>query len=156
MTIAEKASASRHSFERPDFAAAFELLPRPYLVLDTHFIIVAQNIAHAAVSLTESSETIGRLVFEVFPDNPENYSADGVSALQASLLRVLNSRLPDEMAVQRYDVRRSLSEGGNFESRYWRVLNVPILGKDGYVQWILNCPEDVTELVNFRREKSIR
>lgn len=132
------------------FAAIFEKLPRPYLVLDTHFNIVAQNCAHAAVTGTTPNVTVGRPLFEVFPDNPDDYSADGVSKLRASLLCVLNTRQTHLMETQRYDVQKGVANGGGFETRYWRVTNVPILGDDGYVQWILNCPEDVTELTSLR------
>ena len=32
-----------------------------------------------------------------------------------------------------------------------RVINTPILGDDGYVRWIINRAEDVTELVELRQ-----
>ena len=134
--------------EPPDFAAIFENLPQPYLVMDNHFVIVAQNDAHAAVTKMKRGDAIGRQLFEVYPDNPHNSSADGVSYLRASILKVIKSREPDEMALQQYDVQRPLAEGGLFETRYWRVRNIPILDDSGYVQWILNCPQDVTEQVD--------
>ena len=138
-------SKQRPSGQAPDFAAIFTKLPRPYLLIDTHFLIVAQNDAHAIATRTQPSQTIGRALFEVFPDNPDDYSADGVSHLRASLLRVLNTRQPDRMEPQKYDVQRTIADGGGYETRYWSVLNVPILGSDGYVEWILNCPEELTE-----------
>jgi hypothetical protein len=58
------------------------------------------------------------------------------------------------MEVQKYDIQRPGSEGGEFVERFWRVLNVPLLGEDGYVRWILNCAQDVTELELFRRQKT--
>ena len=39
---------------------------------------------------------------------------------------------------------------GVFETRYWSVTNVPILGEDGYVRWILLRAEEMTELVEQR------
>ena len=142
----------KFAFEAPDFAAIFDSIPGRYLVLDSRFTIVAQNRAHAAATLTRSEETIGRALFEVFPDNPSDVGADGVSNLRASLLRVLKTRQPDQMEIQKYDVRQPLSDGGAFETRYWSVLNMPLLGDDGYVRWILNRAEDVTELVQLRAE----
>jgi hypothetical protein len=139
------------AMEVPDFAAIFEKLPRPYLVMDSHFIVVAQNDAHAAVTKMKKGSAIGRQLFEVYPDNPEHYSADGVSHLRASILNVIKTRAPDEMALQQYDVQRPLAEGGGFEKHYWRVLNIPILDANGHVNWILNCPEDVTESVPTTR-----
>jgi hypothetical protein len=41
-----------------------------------------------------------------------------------------------------------------FEERYWRPLNSPLLGSDGYVRFILHSVEDVTELVRIRKEEA--
>jgi hypothetical protein len=38
-----------------------------------------------------------------------------------------------------------------FVLRRWAISNTPILGKDGYVHWIINRAEDVTELVELRK-----
>ena len=47
----------------------------------------------------------------------------------------------------RYDMQ---GKRGPYETRWWQVVNTPILGDDGYVRWILNRAEDVTELVDLR------
>jgi hypothetical protein len=67
--------------------------------------------------------------------------------VQASLLKVLKTRLPDAMPPIRYDVNPSM---GPYEQRWWQITNTPILGDDGYVRWIVNRAEDVTELVELR------
>jgi PAS domain-containing protein len=149
-------TTGRHSFDAPDFAAVFDKIPHPYLVIDTHFTIVAQNQAHAVAARTKPGAAVGRPLFEVFPDNPDDSGATGVSQLRESLLRVLNTRQPDQMEPQQYDVPLSPAEGGGFETRYWLVLNVPLLGSDGYVRWILNSPEDVTELETLRKQRQWR
>jgi hypothetical protein len=41
-----------------------------------------------------------------FPDNPDDPSATGVRNLKASLESVLQNRVADTMAVQKYDIRR--------------------------------------------------
>lgn len=110
-SIAGKA-ASISIFAVCAFAAIFEKLPRPYPVLDTHFNIVAQNGAHAAATRTTLTKTVDRSLFEVFLDNPDDYDADGVSKLRASHLRVLNTRQADHMEPQKYDVQRSVADGG--------------------------------------------
>lgn len=139
-------------FDTPDFVEIFESLPGSYLVLDARFTIVAQNRAHAAATLTRSHDTVGRPLFDVFPDNPAKIGSDGVSSLRASLLRVLKTRQPDQMDILKFDVQHALEDGGRFETRYWSVLNTPILGADGYVRWILNRAEDVTELAQLRSQ----
>ncbi len=140
--------------DRPDFAALFEKAPGLYLVLDTSFVIVAVNDAYCVATMTARGDIVGHPLFEIFPDNPADYAADGVQNLRASLLKVLKSRAPDRMAIQKYDIERR--GVGGFEVRYWSPLNIPVLGPDGYVKWILHTVEDVTELAGMRAEFSAR
>ena len=136
--------------DRPDFAALFEKTPGLYLVLDTSFDIAAVNDAYCKATMTVRDDIVGRHLFEVFPDNPGDSSADGVQNLRASLLKVLKTREPDRMPIQKYDIeRRGI---GGFEVRYWSPLNIPVLGPDGYVKWIIHNVEDVTELAGMRAE----
>lgn len=81
-------------------------------------------------------------MFEAFPDNPNDSKVDGVSAVWASLLKVLKIREPDVMPIVRYDVEPEL---GKFQLKYSAITNTPILGEDGFVRWIINRAEDVTE-----------
>ena len=71
------------------------------------------------------------MLFDVFPDNPDDPLADSIRNTRASMNRVLQSRVADTMVVQRHDVRRPQSEGGGFEVRYWSPINSPILNPDG-------------------------
>jgi PAS domain-containing protein len=127
-----------------DFKLVFEHTPGMCLILDTAFNIVAQNQEHARATLSTTRNVIGRGLFEVFPDNPNDSSASGVSAVRRSLLKVLKTRMADTMPIVRYDVQ---PESGKFQTRYWSITNTPILGKDGFVRWIINRAQDVTELV---------
>jgi PAS domain S-box-containing protein len=58
------------------------------------------------------------------------------------------------MAVQKYDVRKPDSEGGCFEDKYWSPVNVPILGRDGNIQLIIHCVEDITEYVKSKHQEA--
>ncbi|HUQ37734.1 MAG TPA: PAS domain-containing protein [Aestuariivirga sp.] len=128
-----------------DFRALFEGSPNLYLVLDPHFKIVAVSDAYCRATMTDRKTILGRGVFEVFPDNPADPKATGVSNLRSSLERVLQSKRPDAMALQRYDVPLAASGGGGFEERYWSLLNSPVLDNQGEVSWIIHRVEDVTE-----------
>src|SRR6516164_858765 len=103
----------------PDFRALFESAPGLYLVLTRDLRIVAASDAYLRATMTTREGILGRDLFDVFPDNPDDPAADGVRNLRASLDRVLENRLGDAMAVQKYDVRRPETEGGGFEERYW-------------------------------------
>ena len=131
-----------------DFRALFEGSPNLYLVLDPHFKIVAVNDAYCQATLTNRKTILGRDIFDVFPDNPADPQATGVSNLRASLERVLQFKRPDAMAVQKYDIPRPTAQGGGFEERYWSPLNSPVLGIRGEVSWIIHRVEDVTERRN--------
>jgi signal transduction histidine kinase len=57
------------------------------------------------------------------------------------------------MAVQKYDVRRAESEGGDFEERFWSPVNSPVLDKNGEIVFIIHRVEDVTEFVRLKQQK---
>ncbi len=131
---------------QPDFRLLFEESPDILLVLlpDTpRYTMVAATSARWRATHT-APDTLGRGLFEVFPDNPDDPSATGTSNLRASLERVLKTRQPDTMPVQKYDIRR---HDGSFEVKYWSPKNLPVLSGSGEVLYILHRVEDVTALV---------
>jgi PAS domain S-box-containing protein len=131
------------------FRALFESLPGLYLVLTPDLKIVAASDAYLTATMTTREEILGRGLFEVFPDNPDNPAADGVSNLRASLNRVLQSAVTDTMAIQRYDVRRP---DGVFEERFWSPVNSPVFGPDRRIEYVIHRVEDVTEFVRQKAQ----
>jgi PAS domain S-box-containing protein len=125
-----------------------------YLVLTPALTIVAVSDAYSKATMTKREEILGRGIFEVFPDNPDDPSATGVRNLKASLDRVLTHHVPDTMAVQKYDIPRPEWEGGGFEERYWSPINSPVLGADGNVAYIIHRVEDVTAFVRLKQAGS--
>jgi PAS domain-containing protein len=91
----------------PDFRALFESSPGCFLVLDPDLTIVAVSDEYLTATMTLREEILGRGLFEVFPDNPDDAEATGEGNLRASLDRVRRDRVPDSMAVQKYDIQRS-------------------------------------------------
>ena len=136
-----------------DYQKIFESAPALFLLLvaDESFRILDASNAYLNATYTERDAIVGRSVFEVFPDNPEDQGATGVANLRSSLKRVLADEQPDTMAVQKYDIRRPASEGGGFEERYWSPVNAPVFGPDGRMLYILHRVEDVTELSRTNR-----
>jgi signal transduction histidine kinase len=136
----------------PDFRVLFEAAPGLYLVLMADLTIVAVSNAYLSATMTKREEILGRGLFEVFPDNPDDPSADGVSTLRTSLERVIQTRAVDVMAVQKYDIRRPESEGGGFEERFWSPVNTPVLSSDGQrLDYIIHRVEDVTEFIRLKQ-----
>lgn len=144
--------ACLHALE-PDFRLLFESTPVPYLVLTPAFSIVAVNDAYLRATMTVREHILGRGLFEVFPDNPADPAATGTRNLRASLVRVLQNKLPDVMPVQKYDIPRHGSDEGTFEVRYWRPLNTPVLTPTGELLYIIHRVEDVT--TQFLKQQAI-
>ena len=137
-----------------DFQALFEHVPGLYLVLDPELRIVAASEAYLHATMTRREEIMGRGIFDVLPDNPENPDATGVRNLSASLDRVRLRKVPDTMAVQKYDIRRPTEKGGGFEERYWSPKNTPVLDEAGELAYIIHRVQEVTEFVRLSEKGS--
>ncbi len=135
----------------PGFRALFEAVPGLYLVLDPGLRVVAVSDAYLRATMTERDAILGRDLFEVFPDNPDDPDPAGVRNLSASLTRVIRDGVTDAMSLQRYDIRKPESEGGGFEERIWSPVNSPVLGRDGKVSYVIHRVEDVTEFLHLKQ-----
>lgn len=138
-------------FPPPDFRVLFESAPGCYLVLLPDLTITAVTDAYLRATMTQREDILGRGLFDVFPDNPQDPTATGASNLRASLQRVLKNKVADTMAVQKYDIRQPQSEGGGFEERHWSPVNSPVFGPDGNIVYIIHRVEDVTEFVRLKQ-----
>ena len=132
-----------------DYQAILDALPRPTLVLEPpDYVMVAANRARHRATNTREEDVIGRKLFDVFPDNPDDPEATGVANLTASLRRVMETRRSDVMPIQKYDIH---DPTGAFEERWWSPVNTPILRPDGSVRYIVHQVEDVTAEVRERQ-----
>ena len=131
---------------RQQFQPEFDASPHPYMLIDPapglHIIDI--NDAYAKATFTNRSDVVGRSLFEIFPDNPYDALADGVSNLYASLRTLVKTGQPHAMAVQRYDIR---DPDGKFIERHWQPINSPIHDRDGLLIYLLHHVEVVTEEV---------
>lgn len=133
------------------FQLFFEAAPHPYLVLrpDDDFTIVAVNGRYLDATGTKRSDLVGRGLFEVFPDNPDDRITTSVSDLRSSLGRVKSEGVVDVMGVQRYDIPTA-GTADEFEERYWSPVNTPVFDSGGKLAFIIHHVEDVTEFVLSR------
>ncbi len=101
-----------------NYQTLFESVPGLYLILlpDADFTIIAVSDAYLAATMRRRHDLIGRGIFAAFPDNPSDKQATGVRNLAASLQRVIRAHVPDTMAVQKYDIQKPASEGGDLKS----------------------------------------
>jgi PAS domain S-box-containing protein len=137
-----------------NFQTLFEAIPGLYLVFTPDFAIVAASDAYLQATMRKREEIIGRVMFDAYPDNPDDPNATGVQNLRASLESVLKYRKPHTMAVQKYDIPRPESQGGGFEERYWSPVNSPVFDENGELTHIIHRVEDVTEFVRVQQQRN--
>ena len=131
---------------RQQFQSEFDKSPHPYMLLDPGpgLKIVDINAAYAAATFITRSDVVGKSLFEIFPDNPNDALADGVSNLYTSLKIVAQTGQPHAMSIQRYDIR---DPTGEFVERHWQPINTPIHDANGHLMFMLHHVENVTDQV---------
>ena len=140
-----------------NFQILFEAAPSLFLILKPdapNFTILGASDAYLKATMTERGNIIGHGLFKVFPDNPDDHTATGTSNLRKSLESVLKNKIANKMAIQKYDIQRPKSEGGEFEERHWSPLNSPVLNEKNEVEYIIHRVEDVTEFVLLKRSSA--
>ncbi|MDT8397948.1 MAG: PAS domain S-box protein [Pseudomonadales bacterium] len=134
-----------------DFRILFESVPALCLALDPEqFTILAVSDAYLEVTRSSRDQLLGRTMFEVFPDDPDDSEADGTRNLLASLQRVRARGVKDVMAFQLHPLINPAT--GKREDRYWSTINSPISDADGRLLYILHRTEDVTEYIQTQGE----
>ncbi|GAA1956559.1 hypothetical protein GCM10009838_10560 [Catenulispora subtropica] len=133
----------------------FQALPGMTALLTPDLRYADANRQYLRSAGRSREQVIGRYLFDVFPDNPDDPNATGTRNLAASLQRVLDTGERDTMAVQRYDVE-SPERPGHWDERYWSPVNVPVLDADGKVVLVLHRVEEVTALVQARAAEGDR
>ena len=92
------------------------------------YTMVAASKDYYQTSNTTPDKLLGKGVFEKFPGNPNTTNNTGTANLNASFLKVLETRQPDTLDIFRYDIQ---NYKGNFKERYWQVINAPVLDDEG-------------------------
>lgn len=136
-----------------DYKKLFRSLSSAYIVFDVDdptFTIIEENEAHAAIAMVKRKDTVGKPLFDVFPDTSERYVKTGESQLLESIRKVIRTKRPDVMPRLHYDLK---DESGKFTTKYWSVAHHPVLDKEGKVCAVYQTTEDVTE--DVLREKKL-
>ncbi len=139
-----------------DYRVLFEQTPGLYLVLELDLTILTASDLYLRATKTKKNQIVGRNLFEVFPDNPNESNPSGVSNLRASLEKVLKEKVEDSMAIQKYDIPIPENEGGGFEIRYWSPTNSPIFDDKGKLIYILHSVKDVTDFFKVKDAEEVR
>lgn len=140
--------------QRRIFRDSFAHSSKPHLLLDPRrgLHIVDINAAYENATLTSASKVVGSCLFDVFPDNPSDEEADGVSNLYASLKHAAEEGVPNAMPIQRYDVRDA---SGLFVTKFWKLVNTPIFDVEGRLLYLLHQVEDVTDAIQEKMTEAV-
>ncbi|WP_333600842.1 PAS domain S-box protein [Flavobacterium sp.] len=126
----------------------FKISPTPSLVLlpdAPKFTIIDVNEAYLEATHSKANDLIGKGIFEAFPDNDSDPTADGVKNLSHSLHTVVQTNKKHKMAVQKYDI--PIRGTSDFELKYWKPENIPLLSNTAELKFIIHCVTDVTESI---------
>jgi PAS domain S-box-containing protein len=127
-----------------DYAAVYRQLPVPVLLLTPEFAVADVNLVFEQRTGRTRDELLGRIIFDAFPEDPEDPDATVVRNSIASLRRVLTTGEPDAQEFQKGDIEVAGSPG-RFARHYWSAVNAPVFGPDGGVVLIASVAEDVTD-----------
>lgn len=101
-----------------DYEQVFQALPGSVALLRPDLVYADANEAFCQMSGRAREQLVGRYLFDVFPDNPNDDGATGMRDLELSLRRVVATGERDAMALQRYDVEYP-DRPGQWHERYW-------------------------------------
>jgi PAS domain-containing protein len=146
LALSAESSFSRDCCQISRFREDFAESPQAYLLLDPGpgLHIIEANAAYAAATMIDPAAVVGQRLFNVFPDNPDEPLADGMSQLLRSLQIAAGTGLRHRMKVQRYDIRDA---EGVFVERHWRLRNIPLVDEYGQLRCLVHHVEDVTAAV---------
>lgn len=130
-----------------DYAAIFEALPSPFMVLDQKLNYVAANQAYLDTVDRPLDGLVGMALFDLFPN-----SQDSGKRLKESLERVLATGVPDTLAYLPYPIARP---DGEMETRYWTAVHVPLFDEAGNVAFVMQNTVDVTEFARLREAATL-
>lgn len=143
------------TFSTLDYRAIVEQTTSPYLFLKPDipdYTIIGVNEAYLAATMTRREEIIGKKMFDIFPDNPSEQEVGATQNLRKSFDRVVINRVPDTMAVQKYDIRRP---NGEWEERWWIPVNSPVFAPDCTMICIIHHVIDVTQFFLLKKSKDV-
>jgi PAS domain-containing protein len=133
-----------------DYQEVFRALPGAVALLTPDSVIIDVNDSYLEVAGRELAEVVGRNIFEAFPRNPRDPGDPGPEMLRTSLETVISTGERDVMPPIRYDVE-DRGRPGEYEERYWFVVNTPLLDENGRVALIAHKAEEITHVVNQAR-----
>ena len=133
-----------------DYREVFRTLPGAMALLTPEGVILDVNDAYLEASGRSREQLLGRNLFDVFPQNPDDPGVLGPGQLRDSFEAVVATGERDVIMPVRYDVEDP-GMPGTFEERYWAVVNTPLFDGSGRCVMITHRADEVTHIVNQGR-----
>lgn len=138
-----------------DLAAAFDASPNPYVLLRPDLTIAGMNSVYLEVTHSRREDLVGQPIFGKFDSGPGEDAPENVRQVRASMLKAIETKGRDHLAVVRYTMPRTLANGEVvFKDRYWSATHTAILNEQGDVVFLLQHTSDITDLEELRRSAS--
>jgi len=133
-----------------DFRQLFAIIPGLYIILLPDLRVAAVSDDYLRATMTKREDLLGKYLFDVFPDNPEEGGSHGSANVRESFEKVFQTGKPDILPVLKYDVQRPATDGGGFEERFWKLATFPAFDEAGKVSCIIHHVEDATEQIKSK------
>ncbi|MGN6795773.1 MAG: PAS domain-containing protein [Streptosporangiaceae bacterium] len=133
-----------------NYREVFRITPGAMALLTPEGVILDVNDGYVEASGRSREQLLGRNLFDVFPQNPDDPGVLGPIQLKASFDAVMATGERDIVMPVRYDVEDP-GRPGKFEERYWAVINTPLRDQRGEVVMITHKADEVTHIVNQGR-----
>ena len=125
------------------FKRLLDQVATPVSVFTTDLNFVYVNESAQQLVQKPWTETIGRNLFDVFPEEPEREQI-----VREKFLGCLSGQTTRMDAVA-YEVELD----GKRQLRYWQAVQKPFYDAEGNVTHILQCMDDITDEIEMHREK---
>lgn len=132
----------------------FRLSPNAYMVLDRELRYVAANETYLRLTASTLDQLLGKHLFELFPNDPDDPNNASARMLRDSFERVLRTGQVDVLALIPYRVPLETPAGVVVEERFWSATHTPMLDETGQVAFILQHTVDVTQLEQLKQVAS--
>jgi len=126
---------------------ALRALPDLYLVLSPALEIVEMSDAWLALVGRTRESLLGRSPFDVFPPDPSD--PGGQARTRRAMEQAIAEKRPISVPAHRYTLIR---DGKPAHARMWTSTEIPVLDRDGAVQYLLHRLVDVTEQDDRQRD----
>jgi hypothetical protein len=114
------------------------------LFIDTTLRIRGANGAYARATHGDQAKLVGQLVFDAFPDNPDDPQARGTHDLGISFETAMRTGRTHNMPILRFDILDPANPGA-FIPKVWSPRNSPV-HDHGQLVGVLHHAEEITEL----------